>query len=44
MPKPLARVDGGPVSQTITIEATTADATGASAADTDTVTISVVPC
>lgn len=41
---PLSRVDGGPVSQTITIVAMTVDAAGASASDTDTVTISVVPC
>lgn len=41
---PLSRVDGGPVSQVITIVATTVDATGASASDTDTVTIDVVPC
>lgn len=41
---PLQRDTSGPLSQTITVIATTVDADGASATDTADVTIDVVPC
>lgn len=41
---PIQRDTSGPLSQTVTVTATTIDSDGASATDTDAVTIDVVPC